>query len=118
MNVTMGIPRLREIVMTASKAIKSPIMYLPILASANQEQAAVVASKMCKVTLFNCLDEIQVFECLRRKDPHAPLMRVYRLILTIGYASSQNKFGVCFFFIATVVSSRTSIFLFFVVRIQ
>ena len=29
-NVTLGIPRLREIIMTASQAIKTPVMELPV----------------------------------------------------------------------------------------
>ena len=32
MNVTLGIPRLREILMTASKEIKTPVMMVPLLA--------------------------------------------------------------------------------------
>ena len=37
-NVTLGIPRLREIVMTASKDIKTPVMRLPVLAGVTDEQ--------------------------------------------------------------------------------
>jgi DNA-directed RNA polymerase I subunit RPA1 len=33
-NVTLGIPRLREILMTAAKEVKTPLMILPFLDAA------------------------------------------------------------------------------------
>ena len=41
-NVTLGIPRLREILMTSEKNIKTPIMTIPLL-SKNQNDAQKIA---------------------------------------------------------------------------
>jgi len=52
MNVTLGIPRLREILMTASVDIKTPIMEVPVLSSASAQQAATrLAKKLTSVHL-------------------------------------------------------------------
>jgi DNA-directed RNA polymerase I subunit RPA1 len=37
-NVTLGIPRLREILMTASENIKTPMMTLPLKTDISEEQ--------------------------------------------------------------------------------
>ena len=51
MNVTLGIPRLREILMTATKAIKTPIMEVPFLSSVSQSEAHHLAKKLTSVAL-------------------------------------------------------------------
>ena len=52
MNVTLGIPRLREILMTASVDIKTPIMEIPVCDSPSAEQAAMrLAKKLTSVHL-------------------------------------------------------------------
>ena len=52
MNVTLGIPRLREILMTASVDIKTPIMEVPVLDSPSAQQAATrLAKKLTSVHL-------------------------------------------------------------------
>jgi len=52
MNVTLGIPRLREILMTASVDIKTPIMEIPVCDSPSAEQAATrLAKKLTSVHL-------------------------------------------------------------------
>jgi len=52
MNVTLGIPRLREILMTASVDIKTPIMEVPVCDSPSAEQAATrLAKKLTSVHL-------------------------------------------------------------------
>lgn len=53
MNVTLGIPRLREILMTASKAIKTPSMDIPLLPSTKAEKRAVRLKRtLQRVTVF------------------------------------------------------------------
>ena len=52
MNVTLGIPRLREILMTASVDIKTPIMEVPVRDSPSAQQAATrLAKKLTSVRL-------------------------------------------------------------------
>jgi DNA-directed RNA polymerase I subunit RPA1 len=53
-NVTLGIPRLREILMAASKVIQTPTMLLP-LNSPTKENAEKLAKKLNPVTLMNIL---------------------------------------------------------------
>ncbi len=56
-NVTLGIPRLREIVMTASKNIATPIMEIPVLPGCSPHA---LAAKLTKITLAECLKSIRV----------------------------------------------------------
>lgn len=58
-NVTLGIPRLREIIMTASDHISTPIMELPLL-NPTPQAAAQLAAKLNKVKLSECLTSIKV----------------------------------------------------------
>jgi len=52
MNVTLGIPRLRETLMTASLDIKTPIMEVPVYDSQSSQQAATrLAKKLTSVHL-------------------------------------------------------------------
>ena len=53
-NVTLGIPRLREILMTASRNIKTPIMELPLL-SPDQARAKALSSQLARLRLSELL---------------------------------------------------------------
>ncbi|KAH3902860.1 probable DNA-directed RNA polymerase I subunit RPA190 [Saccharomycodes ludwigii] len=61
-NVTLGIPRLREIVMTASAAIKTPQMTLPILDDVTDDQADAYCKSVAKVLLSEVVDNVTVTE--------------------------------------------------------
>ena len=61
-NVTLGIPRLREIVMTASKHISTPTMTLHIIPELSQEAGEKFAKGLTKVTLAEIVDELEVRE--------------------------------------------------------
>ncbi|OQR96429.1 DNA-directed RNA polymerase I subunit RPA1 [Thraustotheca clavata] len=50
-NVTLGIPRLREIIMTASKKMSTPMMTIPVLPTATPAQAVAVEQKLNQVPL-------------------------------------------------------------------
>lgn len=57
MNVTLGIPRLREILMFATDNIKTPSMDIPFIKSKNMEQSAeILRRKMVRVTLADVLE--------------------------------------------------------------
>jgi DNA-directed RNA polymerase I subunit RPA1 len=68
-NVTLGIPRLREIIMTAASQIKTPTMLLPLKADTNDADAA---SKFCKeaskLTLSQLVDSVAVTETTTSKS--------------------------------------------------
>ncbi|CAH1724901.1 unnamed protein product [Aphis gossypii] len=63
MNVTLGIPRLREILMMATKTIKTPSMEIPFFPSENvQNEAEFLRKLMTKITLKDVLSKVQVRE--------------------------------------------------------
>jgi hypothetical protein len=51
MNVTLGIPRLREILMVASANIKTPAMEIPLFRHLSKEEGHILQKKITKVTL-------------------------------------------------------------------
>lgn len=61
-NVTLGIPRMREIIMTASAAIKTPQMNLPILDDVSDTHADAFCKSIAKVVLSEFLDRVVVTE--------------------------------------------------------
>ena len=50
-NVTLGIPRLREIIMTASREVKTPTMSVPLNDDVSEEQATRLTRSFTKLTL-------------------------------------------------------------------
>lgn len=54
-NVTLGIPRLRELLMTAAAESKTPVMTLPLCKNAPEGAAEGVAAKLRKLRLAECL---------------------------------------------------------------
>lgn len=61
-NVTLGIPRLREIVMTASKDIKTPVMRLPVLTGVSDEQMRTFCKDGSRLVLSQIVEEAVVTE--------------------------------------------------------
>ena len=64
MNVTLGIPRLREILMTASDKMKTPSMDIPMLKKGEEglRLAHKLKKKLARVTLSDVLEDIDVTE--------------------------------------------------------
>lgn len=61
MNVTLGIPRLREILMMASKNIKTPSMEIPFKSVPNLEPRALELKKrLTRVVVADVLEKIDV----------------------------------------------------------
>ncbi|XP_062856932.1 DNA-directed RNA polymerase I subunit RPA1 [Trichomycterus rosablanca] len=66
MNVTLGIPRLREILMIASSNIKTPMMSIPVLSSKKAvKRAKTLQKKLSRVCLSEVLRKVDVVETLR-----------------------------------------------------
>ena len=61
-NVTLGVPRLREIIMVASRDIKTPNVTLPMLSSTIDEEADKLAKQLNRIILSQVVDEIAVTE--------------------------------------------------------
>ena len=49
--MTLGIPRLRELLMTASQAIKTPVMTLPLLPHCTKADAQALANRLRRLRL-------------------------------------------------------------------
>lgn len=67
-NVTLGIPRLREIVMTASQNIRTPTMQLPILSDVTDSDLKSFCQSSTRLTLSQIIDEVTVQERLSPKS--------------------------------------------------
>ncbi|KAL8709416.1 MAG: hypothetical protein Q9220_005799 [cf. Caloplaca sp. 1 TL-2023] len=61
-NVTLGIPRLREIVMTASRSISTPTMTLPLIEELDETAGDQFAKVITKLTLAEVIDKASVTE--------------------------------------------------------
>ena len=61
-NVTLGIPRLREILMAASRNIKTPTMTLHLIEEMDKQQAEQFASGLSKHSLAEVIDSTRVKE--------------------------------------------------------
>lgn len=61
-NVTLGIPRMREIIMTASRIIMTPQMSLPVLPDVTDAQAESFCKSIQRVVLSEFVDEVVVTE--------------------------------------------------------
>ncbi|KAL5035929.1 hypothetical protein BDEG_23884 [Batrachochytrium dendrobatidis JEL423] len=68
-NVTLGIPRLREIIMTASQSIQTPLMRLPLKQEATVDQAHQIADQISRVVLSQIMHGVTVSETLVPKTP-------------------------------------------------
>ena len=57
-NVTLGIPRLREIIMTASKELKTPTMSVPLRESVTERDALRLTRSFTRITLMDLLASV------------------------------------------------------------
>uniref|UniRef100_A0A672THQ5 DNA-directed RNA polymerase subunit n=1 Tax=Strigops habroptila TaxID=2489341 RepID=A0A672THQ5_STRHB len=79
MNVTLGIPRLREILMVASANIKTPTMSVPVLSTKKAlKKVKQLKKKLTRVCLAEVLQKVEIEESLRvkcKQDKH----RLYKI---------------------------------------
>lgn len=61
-NVTLGIPRLREILMTAAAKIKTPVMTLPLRSGLGEPEARKLAVRLKRILLAEALKGLHVLE--------------------------------------------------------
>ena len=74
-NVTLGIPRLREIVMTAAKQIKTPIMRLPVVDGITDAQMRVFCKDGSRLVLSQIIEDATVTERMIPKTPQNGFQR-------------------------------------------
>lgn len=101
MNVTLGIPRLREILMTASPTIKTPIMYAKLATDSNKSSSTDIASqrklagRLRRVTLANVLQKVGVTQSLTPPEVGGARTRIYEIELTfISEIDCQKEFSI------------------------
>ncbi|KAA1095846.1 hypothetical protein PGTUg99_033719 [Puccinia graminis f. sp. tritici] len=82
-NVTLGIPRLREIVMTASANIKTPTMKFPIRPEVTDEQFERFIKQTARLYLSQVVDQVLVTERLKRNGNNAQISKVYEIRLQL-----------------------------------
>ncbi|KAJ3076907.1 hypothetical protein HDU98_011003 [Podochytrium sp. JEL0797] len=63
-NVTLGIPRLRELVMTASAKIKTPLMRLPLRPDVSMAEGEILAKAISRVCIADITEKVTVKERL------------------------------------------------------
>ncbi|XP_037531337.1 DNA-directed RNA polymerase I subunit RPA1 [Nematolebias whitei] len=81
MNVTLGIPRLREILMVASSNIKTPMMSVPVLNNRKAlKRARALRKKLSRVCLAEVLQKVDVVETLRIEKYHKH--RIFKVTFT------------------------------------
>ncbi|XP_047337717.1 DNA-directed RNA polymerase I subunit 1-like isoform X2 [Impatiens glandulifera] len=79
MNVTLGIPRLQEILMTGSNEIKTPIMTCPFLEGKLSSRVNEIVKEVRKITVADVIESIEVSVLpVFQKDQHTC---VYKLML-------------------------------------
>ncbi|XP_052010608.1 DNA-directed RNA polymerase I subunit RPA1 [Xyrauchen texanus] len=80
MNVTLGIPRLREILMIASANIKTPMMSIPVLMNKKaMKRVKMLRKKLTRVCLSEVLHKVDVMETFRVEGKKRQKSRVFKL---------------------------------------
>ncbi|KAF8306029.1 beta and beta-prime subunits of DNA dependent RNA-polymerase [Clavulina sp. PMI_390] len=82
-NVTLGIPRLREIVMTASQKPKTPTMTLPVASTMSAEDIESFCKKASRLTLSQVVDNITVDETLVTEDESGSRRRHFAITINL-----------------------------------
>jgi DNA-directed RNA polymerase I subunit RPA1 len=108
-NVTLGIPRLREIIMTASRTLKTPTMSVPLLESVSEKAAVRLARGFKKLSLLDLISGkggISVIERLEKSDA-AGWLRAYYVTIKLHPAERiKEAFGLSLQDIAKVVAKN------------
>lgn len=92
MNVTLGIPRLQEILMTAAVNIKTPIITCPLLEGRSMKDAEKLVDKVKKLNVAELMQSIQVSKLplvIHNNNP----CRIYKLVVKLKqpkHVSLQN----------------------------
>lgn len=81
-NMTLGIPRLREILMTSENSIKTPIMTLPVL-STNLDEVKRLARHFEKHNLIDIVKELLIRRSLVIEDKNQTKSRKYHIEIVI-----------------------------------
>lgn len=87
MNVTLGIPRLQEILMTAANEIKTPIMTCPMLEGKSKDDAEKLVRKMKKFTVADIIETMEV-SVVPVSVYESEIVRIYKLKIKLRESQS------------------------------
>ena len=90
-NMTLGIPRLKEILMTSEKNIKTPIMILPLI-HPNKESAKKVCKLLKNYKLKEIVKETVIKKITEVDRKRMTKMRVYSVKLVLENLTNIQKF--------------------------
>ncbi|XP_052730241.1 DNA-directed RNA polymerase I subunit 1 isoform X3 [Vigna angularis] len=91
MNVTLGIPRLQEIVMAASRDIKTPFMTCPLRPNKSMEDAICLADKLKKITVADIIKSMKV--SVVQVTVHAgQVCSIYKLVMKLYKPKQYPKY--------------------------
>ncbi|KAL7138520.1 hypothetical protein ABFS83_10G169600 [Erythranthe nasuta] len=79
MNVTLGIPRLQEILMSASEVIKTPLLTCPFSQWRSKREVVSLVSHVKKVSVADLIENMEV----QLSVNHKTAARVYKLKMTL-----------------------------------
>jgi len=82
-NVTMGIPRMREVIMTASEKIKTPMMVLPLKKGLTTKDAEAVCHRFYRLRMVEVLENITVKERVEADSRGGERKRRYKIELSM-----------------------------------
>ncbi|XP_065184132.1 DNA-directed RNA polymerase I subunit RPA1-like [Sycon ciliatum] len=97
MNVTLGIPRLREILMVASANIKTPAMDVPLRARGPDaaDDSQFLKKRFTRVLLSQVLEKAEIFETLCESPAGGNRLRQYRIRLSfLPHEAYKDEFSV------------------------
>ena len=92
MNVTLGIPRLREILMVGSPNIKTPSMDIPFRPGVSEKEMDRMRLKLNKVLLADVLEKVVVTETIQMKPTRARVIELRFQFLP--HKNYKAKYGV------------------------
>ncbi|ORY24297.1 putative DNA-directed RNA polymerase I 190 kDa polypeptide [Naematelia encephala] len=90
-NVTLGIPRLREIVMTAAKFPMTPTMKLPLRETVTDIDTERFIKHVSKLTLSQVIERVTVTERLSGRDDNESRLRKYTVLLEFYPAEEYSS---------------------------
>lgn len=108
-HVTLGIPRLRELLMTASKYPKTPSMTLPIISSDKKEGAEKLRRRLQNVSLIDLMLHIEVRETSIFFSPALADGAIRKVAIGLYLPEEevyQEPLGFSFDFITSIVSNK------------
>ncbi|XP_016183592.1 DNA-directed RNA polymerase I subunit 1 [Arachis ipaensis] len=91
MNVTLGIPRLQEIVMNASENILTPFMTCPLRPGKSMEDAICLSDKLKRITVADIIESMEV-SVVPVVVCNGQIYRVYKLVMKLYKPKHYPKY--------------------------